>query len=559
MKLARRLATAVLVIGGGAAGLRAALAAAEAGSQVLVVNKGPIGKSGITLTAAGGMQAPFHPDDSPEQYFQDIIRCGYGIGDERLARVLAAGACEGVLAAERYGARFVRNQAGEFALGQFPGQSKPRNLFVKGGGVGLVAALAGACRAHPQITLLDDFFVTGLLTARADGGPIAAGALGLDQRTGELVRIDACAVVLATGGCQWLWAVNDCPTDATGEGLVYAYQAGAELVDMEMVLFYPSVIVWPPSLQGAFVHYEFLAEDVLDGNVYDCEGRPVLPKPLPVRDEAMRVMARAIQAGNGQAHGGLHWYVGDSPKGAAAVAKRLDIAQYNYIKAHGVNPATDRIEVAPGAHYLMGGIRIDEHCQSTLAGLFATPECAGNFDGANRLAGNGVSATQVFGACAGAAAHRWAAAQPDLTPDAASLAAQTERVARRIAGKAQPAPVLRPLREQLRSAVQAYAGVERDGQGLVRLVEIAASVEAALSAATVPPVSCYNQQLVELLQLETMCTTARLIAGSALLREESRGHHFRRDFPSVDELNWRRHTTALPGPAGPVFGTRAVE
>jgi len=137
----RRCETDVLVVGGGAAGLRAALAAAEAGSGVILVNKGPASRSGITLTAAGGMQAPFHPDDSVEQYFQDTIRCGYGLGDQNLAWILAAGACDAVLDLERYGARFVRNEAGDFALGKFPGQSQPRNLFVKGGGVGIVQCL----------------------------------------------------------------------------------------------------------------------------------------------------------------------------------------------------------------------------------------------------------------------------------------------------------------------------------------------------------------------------------------------------------------------------------
>jgi hypothetical protein len=126
---------------------------------------------------------------------------------------------------------------------------------------------------------------------------------------------------MATGGCQWLWATNDCPAGATGDGIVYAYRAGAELVDMEMVLFYPSVLVWPPSLRGAFVHYEFLAPDVLDGNVYDSAGGPVLPKPLPRRDEAMRFLARAIREGRGGPHGGLFWYVGDSPNAVANAAR----------------------------------------------------------------------------------------------------------------------------------------------------------------------------------------------------------------------------------------------
>ena len=307
MSSMKKTRTDVLVVGAGGAGLRAALAAAEEGSRVLVVNKGPIARSGITLTAAGGMQAPFHPDDSVQQYYDDTIKCGYNLAEKNLAWLLASEACDRALDLERYGCRFVRDATGGFSLGRFPGQSQPRNLFVKGGGIGLVAALARACKAEANIRLLDDFFVTGLLTTEKAGKKAVTGALGMDLRSGELTMIEAKAVILATGGCQWLWEVNDCPTDAAGDGVVYAYRSGAELVDMEMILFYPSVIVWPPSLQGAFVHYEFLAEDILDGNIYDKEGMAVLPKPLPVRDESMRLMDRAIRDGRGSEHGGLLW------------------------------------------------------------------------------------------------------------------------------------------------------------------------------------------------------------------------------------------------------------
>jgi succinate dehydrogenase/fumarate reductase flavoprotein subunit len=363
---------------------------------------------------------------------------------------------------------------------------------------------------------------------------------------------------MATGGCQWLWKVNDCPTDAVGEGIVYGYRAGAELVDMEMVLFYPSVIVWPPSVKGAFVHYEFLASDVLDGNVYDKNGNAVLPKPLPVRDVAMRLMQQEINAGRGGAHGGLLWYVGDSPKGLEAVRKKLDIAQYNYIKSHGVDPATARIEVAPGAHYLMGGIRIADQCQTTLPGLFATPECAGNFDGANRLAGSGITATQVFGARAGRYAQQWAAGSSYMEADAVSLDEEIWRVARRVA-KSQPAASnIRELRDHLRGAVQLYAGVKRDKAGLNRLAEIACEVQVAADCEKASEVTKYNQQLVDLLQLDVMCEAAQVIAGSALLREESRGHHFRTDFPGQDDVNWLKHTLAMRTEDGPRFSTRAI-
>lgn len=550
----RQLVTDVLVIGGGAAGLRAALAAAEAGSRVLLTNKGPLARSGTTLTAAGGLQAPFHPDDSPGQFFADAVAAGYGLGDENLIRVLAEDACEQALDIERFGGQFVRCADGSLDLRRFPGLSQARNLFVKGGGVGLAAALAQACRRQPAIDVLDDFFVSGLTSGRSG----VTGACGVNLREGVLTRIDAKAVVMATGGCQWLWAVSDCPADATGDGIVQALRAGAELVDMEMVLFYPSVLVWPPSLKGTFVHYEFLDAAILDGNIYDKDGVSLLPKPLPVRDEAMRLMAAAISEGRGGDHGGVFWYAGDSPRGGEEVRKITDLAQYNYLRAHGVEPAADRIEVAPGAHYLMGGIHIDEDCRTAAAGLFAVPECAGNFDGANRLAGSAIIATQVFGARAGLAAHRQAAAGGRGGADPASVERESSRLRGRLSQGKGSGPAVSDLRQRLQAAVQKYAGVRRDAAGLARLRATADEIQAAAAAISVPADGVFNQQLVDVLQLDSMCDIARIVAGSALVREESRGHHFRSDFPRRDDAAWRRHTLVTGDPAAPQFTTKAV-
>lgn len=557
MNVAAQYRTDVLVIGAGGAGLRAALAAAEAGCQVILANKGPIARSGITLTAAGGMQAPYHPEDSPKQFLLDTMQCGYDLGDMNLINVLVNEACSRVLDVERYGGRFVRNPDGSYALGQFPGQSKPRNLFVKGGGLGLASALAHSCSQQQRITVLEDFFVSGLTTGKSSGENVVAGAMGINLKTGALTLIHAKAVIMATGGCQWLWEVNDCPTDATGDGIAYAYRAGANLVDMEMVLFYPSVVVWPPSLKGAFVHYEFLATEVFDGNIYDRHGWPVLPKPLPVRDEAMRLMEKAIRDGRGAEHSGLLWYVGDSPKGLEYVQTKLALAQYKYIKTHGVDPAAARIEVAPGAHFLMGGIHINEQCQTSIKGLFATPECAGNIDGANRIAGSGITATQVFGAIAGECACKWATVNLHVSADPASVEEEICRVASRIA-KGRHSSKVAILRGRLRSAVQEYAGVERDQSGLEQLIQIAMEVQAEAAKETVSGLALYNQALVDLLQLEILCDIAQLVAGSALLRQESRGHHYRTDFPFQDNTNWHRHTLAFKTQKGPQYGTKQV-
>lgn len=558
MQITKKFQTDVLVIGAGGSGLRAALAAAEAGSKVILTNKGPIAKSGITLTAAGGIQAPFHPDDSPEQLFQDIINCGYNLADQNLAKALAEDACSRVLDLERYGVRFARNGDGNYVLGQFPGQSRPRGMAIKGGGIGLVSALVKACRQQEKITIIDDFFVSGLINNCSNGEKRITGVIGLNLKNGELTMLQAKAVIMATGGCQYLWEINDCPTDATGEGIIQAYQAGAELVDMEMVLFYPSVIVWPPSLQGAFVHYEFLASNMLDGNVYDKDGNAVLPKPLPVRDKAMKLMADAIRQGRGGPHNGLYWYVGDSPKSADVIQKKLRSLQYKYISAHGVNPAIDKIESAPGAHYLMGGIYIDENCHSSVTGLFATPECAGNFDGANRIAGNGIAATQVFGARAGVTAHQWAIANDLVNADPASIEEEVGKVSKRISSNGCQGNRINDLKNTLRSSVQKYAGVSRDAEGLIRLTGIIKEVHEKLGQEKVPNTKVFNQQLVELLQLESMCEVAALVAGSARQRTESRGHHIRSDFPAQDDVNWLKHTIISRDKKGPVFNTKPV-
>ncbi|MCX7779724.1 MAG: FAD-binding protein [Negativicutes bacterium] len=556
MKISERYGAEVMVIGAGSAGMRAALAAAEAGAKVLLLNKGPLAKSGITLTAAGGMQVPSQPGDSQELYWQDTIRSGYGLADENLVWAMAEDAVARAADAERYGARFVRDADGNLAIGRFPGQSQPRNRFFKGGGIGLVTALAGACRRN-NIIVMDEILITGLLRTWSGSDGAVAGAIGLNLRTGQLVRFDARSVILATGGCQWLWEVNDCPADATGDGQVLAYRAGAELIDMEMVLFYPTVIVWPESLKGAFVHYEFLSPEILDGNVYDTAGAALLPKPLPGRDEAMRLMAAAITAGRGTAHGGVLWYVGDSPQGTEKVRKTLDTLQYNYIRSHGVDPASDRIEVAPGAHYLMGGIAINEECRTNIAGLFATPECAGNVDGANRLAGNGITATQVFGARAGYYAAQWAG-EHAAAADAAEVDAELARIAAKVAASGKNARHVPAIRRKLRAAVQRYAGVSRDGEGLRRLLAVIDEVQGELAEVRVPFAGVYNQQLKDVLELDSMCETARLVAGSALRREESRGHHFRSDFPQSDDANWLKHTSVKLADGGPVYGTRPV-
>ncbi len=581
MKIVKELSTQVLVIGGGAAGTRAALAAAEEGSKVILTNKGPLARSGITLTAGGGLEAPFHPDDSPEQYFEDVVHHGYFLADQNLAWALAEDACLRVRDLERYGTRFNKNPDGSYELNKFPGFTYPRNVLFPGGGFGMMNPLKQSCLANPSIAVLEDFVVTGLVKGGrggsgggrpggSDGGCASAiggcaGALGLDMKTGNMVLIRADATVMATGGCQWIWKVNDCPADSTGDGVAMGYRAGAEIIDMEMILFYPSVIIWPPAAQGAFVHYEVLDSSFLDGEILDRNGQSVLPKPTPVRDKAMLMMLDAIDQGRGTDHGGLWWYVGGSPR-PQLVKMFTNSPQYNYIRRQGIDPATDKIEVAPGAHYQLGGIFIDEDCRTTLPGFFATPECAGNHEGANRLSGTALAGTQVFGARAGISAHRWSAAGNALGATKESIEEELGRISSRVDAGAianpessrKAARQIIHLREALREAAQKYIAVRRHPHGIKEFLSVVAGLKQELCGVQVADVGVFNQPLVDALELESMLGVAELVAGSALVREESRGHHFRLDFPQQDDANWLKHTSVKRGPAGPEYGTRPI-
>jgi len=545
MKPSDHLETDVLVIGGGAGGVRAGLAAAEAGVGVGVtlISKGPIARSGITITAGGGIQAPFHPDDSEQAFFDDIVRYGYGLADETLVKALVENACDRVLDLERYGVRFRKQDDGSWLQFQMPGQSAPRNVRLSAEGFGLMTGLRRAL-LKSRITVIEDFYTVELLQAEDDS---IVGAIFLDVRRGVLVEIKAATVVLATGGCQAMWNITDCPADATGDGLMLAYRSGAELVDLEMVLFYPSVVIHPPSARGSFVHYEWIETWACDGEIRDSQGVPVLPKPLPVRDVAMRMMWQAIEQGRGTTRGGLWWDVSQSPKGHDAVDAFLQGQQYRYMRDQlCINPSTEKIEVSPGAHYQLGGVRINERTETSIRGLYAVPEAAGNVEGANRLSGSALAATQVFGRIAGHEASKRAKRTKRLPePLAASRQRATDRIERRLESGAVPQE-LPQLREALQKTVSRFIGVKRSGDGLRDLQQELDGLSDRCRTLRTSPAGSFHQSLVEMLELENMLDLAELIRRSALLRQESRGHHYRADFPNRDDDTWRCHTLVAP-------------
>lgn len=538
MKINRTHRTQVLVVGAGAAGCRAAIAAADEGADVILANKGPVARSGITLTAGGGIMAPFHPEDSPEFFFNDIIKNGYGLADQNLAAVVASEACDRILDLDKYGVNFLRDDKGDFDLRQFPGQSIARNVILKGGGVGMMRGLHKACRGKEKITILEDFAVLRLLL---DGQGNAAGAIGLNLKNGEIVLIEALATVIATGGYQALWEVNDCPADSTGDGVILAYNAGARLVDLEMLLFYPSVVIHPDAVKGCFVHYEFLSPWALDGEIRDRNGVPVVEKPMPVRDVAMRKMARAIEEGRGTERGGLFWDVTSSPKEESFKKNFLNNPQYNHLRALGVEPLEEMIEVAPGAHYQLGGIFIDPWGKTNVEGIFASPEAGGNFEGTNRLSGSALIGTQVFGYRSGKAAGFFALnKEGEAKPSKEQIEETMERIRRFIdSQKDGISPIT--LKQELKKITQKSLGVFRDENGLTEYIKQLEGLKGKLEEVKVNDWSCFNQGWLDALEVENMINIGGLIALAAQERKESRGHHFRNDFPEKDE-KWNCHT-----------------
>ena len=399
----------VLVIGGGGAGCRAAIESASRNCRVVLASKFPIGKAGATVVAENFYVAPFgiaDPNDSPEHYFRDIVRGGAFLCEQTLAQRLAVEGCDRVMDLERYGVRFKKGEDGKFFQMKAPGHSRTRGLSLVGGGLGIMRGLQRELRKYSDVQLLEDVMIIKILT---DSNTIA-GAIGFDIRKGRLILIESKAIVMATGGYSTLWLNNDVPCDCTGDGIAMAYHAGADLIDMELVLFYPTVIMHPPSVRGVLVPSGILLEQV-DANLLNGRFEKFLPENIPTRDVMNSLIYREINNGKSTPHGGVFLDVSRSPLPKKELKERLMYylpEKYKYLLKYGIDMIQEPLEVAPMAHYTLGGLMIDPECKTRVLGLYGAGEAEGNVHGANRLGGNALPETQVFGTKAGEQAAKWA-------------------------------------------------------------------------------------------------------------------------------------------------------
>jgi len=536
----------VLVVGGGAAGARAAIEAHDCGASVVLACKGPLARSGTTPQAWPSMQVAFgaeDPRDGPGVHFHDTVREGRMLGDENLVWALVSDAQDRVRDLERYGVKFERKN-GQFLQVRHPGQTYPRNLVIKGAGYGLVSGLSREVRRRASIRVMPDAILTRLLLAEGR----AVGATVLDLRRGLLAEIRAKATVLCTGGYEQLWGITDTSPDTTGDGIALAYRAGAELVDMEMMLYYPAVIVHSyGELNGTLVQYEsLLAAEYLAGRMLNANGEEFLPPgPPPARDILSRLMFDEIRAGRGTKNGALRIDLTKSPKSPTEIDDWLDRLQtlpYDNLRELGIDVKAEAIEVAPGTHFALGGIHINERCETTVPGLYAAGEVAGNLHGANRVSGNALTETQVFGARAGRSAAQEAAHSTTLCePDPDHVTAEHERVVSLMRPRKDG---LRPLavRREIKALMDRYVGMPRDSGGLTRaLGEVRRLRSEDLPRVQVEGPLVFNNEWREAIEVDLMLDTAETVIVSALLRTESRGHHQRSDYPKSSD-QWLRHT-----------------
>jgi succinate dehydrogenase / fumarate reductase flavoprotein subunit len=549
----------VIVIGAGGSGLRAAIAAHEAGAKTAVICKSLLGKA-HTVMAEGGIAASMGnvwPEDNWQVHFRDTMRGGKMLNNWRMAQLHAQQAPDRVWELESWGALFDRTKEGKISQRDFGGHRYARLAHV-GDRTGLEMIRTLQQRA---VSLGIDVFMECTITKLLKDGDRVSGAFGYWRESGRFIAFDAPAVILATGGIGKSFKVTSNSWEYTGDGHALAMEAGAPLINMEFVQFHPTGMVWPPSVRGILV-----TESVRgDGGVLrNSEGKRFMfnyvsdyfkaetadteeeadawyedhvnnrrPPELLPRDEVARAINAEVKAGRGSPHGGVYLDIA-SRRSAEFIQKRLPSMYHQFKELADVDITKEAMEIGPTCHYVMGGVEVDPDTQmSKVPGLYAVGEVSGGMHGANRLGGNSLGDLLVFGKLAGEHAAiyvtglptRPAVAEPDIDAAGKAALAPFERE-----GGENPYTVQHDLQETMHNLVGIIRNADEITDALAKIEEFKGRV-ATLS---VEGHRQYNPGWHLSIDLKNMLLVSEAIARAALDRKESRGGHTRDDYPAAD-------------------------
>ncbi len=552
----------VLVIGAGGAGMRAAIEAADAGCSVGLVCKSLLGKA-HTVMAEGGVAAAMGNVDDRDGWrvhFADTMRGGQYLNNWRMAELHAKEAPDRVRELEQWGAVFDRTRDGKILQRNFGGHRYPRLAHVGDRtGLEIIRTLQDHSVHKSQIAVYMECCIVRLLK----DGERVVGAFGYFRERGRFVLFKAKAVIIATGGLGKAFEITSNSWEYTGDGYALAYQAGAELLDMEFVQFHPTGMVWPPSVRGILVtegvrgeggvlrnkdgkrfmfddipenYRNQTAKDEEEGWRYTQGDKAAMrPPELLTRDHVARCINREVKAGRGSPHGGVYldisWIKERIPNAREYIKKKLPSMYHQFMELGGIDITIEPMEVGPTTHYTMGGIRVDgDSQQSCVPGLFAAGEAAAGLHGANRLGGNSLSDLLVFGKRAGGHAAAYAKGQKGGWIDEREVAtAQAWALHYMDAPKGDENPY--KVQQDLQKMMQAQVGIVRKEDEMRSALEKIGQIKDRAERVQAPANREYNPGWHTCMDLANLVTVSEALTRCAIERKESRGAQFRDDFP----------------------------
>ena len=550
----------VLIIGGGSAGLRAAIEAHDTGSQVLIVSKNRRGDP-HTVLARGGINAALgtmDPQDNWMIHTADTLREGLFIGDYDKAEVLCKSAPDAVTELVNWGARFHREPDGRLTQRFFGAHTYRRTCFFGDWtGKEIIRVLMKQVRLR-KIKFVDNVYITKLLKStnieKTQGAKEKGkekekeeilGAMGIDLKRKDIIIFKAKCVILATGGYTRVYPVSSSRIfENYGDGIALAYEVGVDLVDMEMVQFHPTGMVWPKKALGTLATEAIRGEG---GILLNSKGERFMKNYYPQRmelgprDVVARSIYNEIVSGRGTKHGGVWLDVTHLPK--AKILERLPTMYDQFKRIAGVDISKEKMEVAPTAHYSMGGVKVDSKCQTNVKGLFAIGEVAGQVHGANRLGGNSLLGTVVFGKIAGREAATKVAREKKRTINGKSSSIigitynnNDKRLAPTLFAVKQPLRIC----SQIQQVMHENAGIIRETSKLLKGIKKISELEKTFYSKNNVLRSHKNyENVVSTWEVRSALVVCEAVLRSASMRQESRGAHYRSDFPDKDGRKWK--------------------